>query len=860
MAQGEFIEILSSDALASLKTANDEVTKLISNINKAGESMKAIKTPSRSDSAIKELNDNYREQEKIIKSLQTQLTALAKAKQTVNQKTSEEIVNQRALAQSSDKQAQSVSKLVGEYKRIEAEVFKLTQTYNNLAIKQQLGQTLTSKEVATLELAQKELIKYNTALKNVDAGIGKYSRNVGNYEGATRNLQFSLAQISRELPNFGQSIQIGILSLTNNIGFLQDSLRQVKEQNAVLKAEGKQTQNVYKLIASSIFSFNTALYVGIGLFSAYRQEIQQWVSSLWDGDRALKTLNESQKKLNNSRLEGSINAIKDKTELKALLEVAKDERLTNLERQSAIDKVRTSYGFYFREISNGELLEGKYGDALRRTNQALDARERSNAIKVITDENRGKIMQLEIERDLISVTERRVNPKAYKQYEAIQKEIILLQQQNIKWELESVRLKKLSQGLDVKIKDDQKKNIEDKVNNAKKYYEQINVFTEQWFNSEISRLEDVRRKLADNTKEYASYTNEINVLKQLLLSLQGLEVKDTLLKDQLEALDEGIKKMKSFEENTTKTKEETDKLRKSTDEWIKSFQDGFFADAGLPTLLKVLNGEIKGFGKNFTETFLAISQISQEALEFMTQSSNAYFENQQYQLGQQRDVAIAFAGESATAREEIERQYDQRQRQLKRQQAKEQQKIALFNIAIDTAQAIVASFKKDPTGFLAGIIGAIGILQASIVASTPIPEFYKGTENAPEGWAYTQEKGAEIITDKNGKVKSLGSNKGAELTYLNKGDKVFTAQESQMMFNNDLNNILVGNGIMMPKVEVNIGTEILGSKIDNLTRTIANKESFTIVENDRGRKVYQRKQAETKELLNNVLTIKGYEV
>ena len=394
----------------------------------------------------------------------------------------------------------------------------------------------------------------------------------------------------------------------------------------------------------------------------------------------------------------------------------------------------------------------------------------------------------------------------------------------------------------------------------KKQAEQLKQFTEDWFQAEISRLEAVRGKVADTTDEYASYTNQINVLKQLLKDLQGVDSKDTLSKDQLKALEDGIKGMKSYEETVVKTKEETDKLRNSTDEWIKSFQDGFFADAGLPTLLKVLNGEIKGFGENFTETFLAISQISQEALEFMTQSSNAYFENQLYQLAQQRDVAIAFAGESATAREEIERQYDQRQRQLKRQQAKEQQKIALFNITIDTAQAIVASFKTDPTGFLAGIIGAIGILKAGLVASTPIPEFYKGTDNAPEGWAYTQEKGAEIITDKNGKVKSLGSNKGAELTYLNKGDKVFTAQESQMMFNNDLNNILVSNGIMMPKVEVNMDTQIITNEIKSLARTIANKESFTIVENDRGRKVYQRKQAETKELLNNVLTIKGYEV
>jgi hypothetical protein len=64
----------------------------------------------------------------------------------------------------------------------------------------------------------------------------------------------------------------------------------------------------------------------------------------------------------------------------------------------------------------------------------------------------------------------------------------------------------------------------------------------------------------------------------------------------------------------------------------------------------------------------------------------------------------------------------------------------------------------------------------------------------------------------------------------------------------------------MPKVEVSMDTTILGGKIDNLANTIANKDSFTIVRDERGERKYLRKQAETKELLNNVLTYKGIDV
>lgn len=57
--------------------------------------------------------------------------------------------------------------------------------------------------------------------------------------------------------------------------------------------------------------------------------------------------------------------------------------------------------------------------------------------------------------------------------------------------------------------------------------------------------------------------------------------------------------------------------------------------------------------------------------------------------------------------------------------------------------------------------------------------FYTGTDNAPEGLAWTQERGAEIIMDKHGNIKTLGSDGGSQLTHLNKGDKVLNAKRTQ---------------------------------------------------------------------------------
>jgi len=158
-------------------------------------------------------------------------------------------------------------------------------------------------------------------------------------------------------------------------------------------------------------------------------------------------------------------------------------------------------------------------------------------------------------------------------------------------------------------------------------------------------------------------------------------------------------------------------------------------------------------------------------------------------------------------------------------------------------------------------IGVIGALQAGIVGSQQIPQFWTGTDNAPEGMAWTQEKGREIITDKSGKIKSMGSDKGAQMTYLSKGDKVFNASETEaLMFNSSLNNMLLGSGIMMPKVEVSMDAEKITNEIKSLASTIANKPSFTLVKDAKGERVYMRKQAEIKEMQNARLNIKGYDV
>jgi hypothetical protein len=116
----------------------------------------------------------------------------------------------------------------------------------------------------------------------------------------------------------------------------------------------------------------------------------------------------------------------------------------------------------------------------------------------------------------------------------------------------------------------------------------------------------------------------------------------------------------------------------------------------------------------------------------------------------------------------------------------------------------------------------------------------------------------EIIKTPDGKMKMF--NERNKVLSAPKGTEIFNATDSALMFDEGLNSILANNGISMPKIEINTDTKILADKLDNLTSTIANKESFKAVKDVRGYRVYQRKQAEEKQLLNNVLTYKGINV
>lgn len=107
----------------------------------------------------------------------------------------------------------------------------------------------------------------------------------------TNNLKMQFSQVARELPSLAMGPQMFILAISNNLPMLADAIADVRKQNELLAASGQKGVPVWKQLASSIFSWQTALVAAISLGIVFGKDIANWVSSLFKAKKNYLKLN-----------------------------------------------------------------------------------------------------------------------------------------------------------------------------------------------------------------------------------------------------------------------------------------------------------------------------------------------------------------------------------------------------------------------------------------------------------------------------------------------------------------------------------------------------------------------------------------
>lgn len=301
-------------------------------------------------------------------------------------------------------------------------------------------------------------------------------------------------------------------------------------------------------------------------------------------------------------------------------------------------------------------------------------------------------------------------------------------------------------------------------------------------NTDKIRLADIKR-LNDTQKNQ-------NELEKLVIDFEDKKA---------EEIQKGIDERKKLDEQEKKEAEERQKRHiDRMISYLSKYTD--LGQFGFSSLNNVFDKNFQELMKNGTamERMQGIATVTGDVLKDVFNNiadiQRANYEAQMSRLSNERDFAITMAGDNAAAKEEIEKQYEEKRKDLARKQAEADKKQAIFNTTISIAQGIAAAL---PNLVLAGVVASLGAAQLGAIIATPIPEYWTGTDNAKEGLAWTQEKRAEVITDKHGNVKTFGHNKGATLTYMEQGDKVFKSQDAYLdsLDTSELDNILMSNNI-----------------------------------------------------------------
>nr|DAY11879.1 MAG TPA: tail tape measure protein [Caudoviricetes sp.] len=235
---------------------------------------------------------------------------------------------------------------------------------------------------------------------------------------------------------------------------------------------------------------------------------------------------------------------------------------------------------------------------------------------------------------------------------------------------------------------------------------------------------------------------------------------------------------------------------------------------------------ITGFGKQLiqeqTEQNIASINEEMEAQRSRTEMELGFIDSRLDALNRLSVLTADQIAERNALEDEamvIKEQQAQREKMMEAQKARAKQRASAQQVLIDAAAAAAKTLAEwgVPAGLIpAGIALSFGALQAGLIMSKdPVPHYFVGRKGGREEIAWTQERGAEMITDKKGNIKTLGSNRGQVLTKLDEGDIVYTASETKGILNNLQDVPVAGDNVFKKLAMRNVTpVTIVNEKID----------------------------------------------
>lgn len=128
-------------------------------------------------------------------------------------------------------------------------------------------------------------------IPNPFENIGKSAPQVAQATQQFNGLNMATQQLVRELPAASMGLNTFFMAISNNLPVFADQVKNLRQQ-------GTSAAGVLKGIGTALFSWQTALVLGVTALSMYGKEIGAWISSLFKGKEATDALKDAQNGLN----------------------------------------------------------------------------------------------------------------------------------------------------------------------------------------------------------------------------------------------------------------------------------------------------------------------------------------------------------------------------------------------------------------------------------------------------------------------------------------------------------------------------------------------------------------------------------
>lgn len=644
---------------------------------------------------------------------------------------------------------------------------------------------------AKIQQFNKELIVAKNALSTFSGGTS-----IQKTAGQFNQLNFSVAQLTRELPAFTYSIQTGFLALSNNIPIFVDQLSRIRKENEALVASGQKPIPLFKQLGSAIFSFQTILSVGILLLVTYGKEIGEFFSSLSKGEAATNKAKVSLEALN-----AAYDSKELKSGVKSLIELRNNVNLAQqgyLDKEKVLKQYNETLGKSFGVVTNLKDAEQGIIDNTSAYISSLIKREAAN--KIAADAADNLIKKTQLLQDL-QKNEERLSAEELTSIKAIQSTVKngILTEQEGERQLDAIRKAFRKERITGRQAE-----LQSEIDATQKAFDaQISLINE--FGIEASTIiggdGDLKGAFTILNDEIAKLKSSIQDSLTLgqpvggaVTKLKELEAQLERIKNQfdrlLTPLDTGFDlkvefdqanfdaETKSLEESISKTtndlanqakvfedlngntyKSTTDLIKQVNDFAVKNnlnYLDAYreFLASGFKTFeeyeiakTKVvteqgkaqtdfIEAEIEKILEKRKEEEELTRELKQGAFDLSFSLENQFFELRRAEIEKNAETEINKLQEQYDNKLISEEAFNQKKNQVLNKQAQVERELALSQIKVQTALAIMKAAASAAWPLNLPSIGfavAEGAIQYAFAAAQPLPQYAKGIDRIREG-------------------------------------------------------------------------------------------------------------------------------